>query len=51
MKRREFIALLAGGFHLVVAPDDIIAKTVAALKDTFKVGNVAPGHRPMHRNK
>jgi len=30
--------------HLVVAPDDTIAKTVAALKDTFKVENVAPGH-------
>ena len=36
--------LIAGGFHLVVAPDDTIAKTVAALKDTFKVENVAPGH-------
>jgi metal-dependent hydrolase (beta-lactamase superfamily II) len=38
------IYLIAGGFHLVVAPDDTIAKTVAALKDTFKVENVAPGH-------
>ena len=38
------IHLIAGGFHLVVAPDDTIAKTVAALKDTFKVENVAPGH-------
>ena len=38
------IHLLAGGFHLVVAPDDAIAKMVTALKDTFKVENVAPGH-------
>ncbi len=38
------IQLIAGGFHLVVAPDDVIAKTVTALKDTFKVENVAPGH-------
>ena len=38
------IQLLAGGFHLVVAPDDVIAKAVAALKDTFKVENIAPGH-------
>jgi 7,8-dihydropterin-6-yl-methyl-4-(beta-D-ribofuranosyl)aminobenzene 5'-phosphate synthase len=38
------IRLIAGGFHLVVAPDDVIAKVVAALKDTFKVENVAPGH-------
>jgi 7,8-dihydropterin-6-yl-methyl-4-(beta-D-ribofuranosyl)aminobenzene 5'-phosphate synthase len=38
------IHLIAGGFHLVVAPDDTIAKTVAALKDVFKVENVAPGH-------
>jgi 7,8-dihydropterin-6-yl-methyl-4-(beta-D-ribofuranosyl)aminobenzene 5'-phosphate synthase len=38
------IRLVMGGFHLVVAPDDAIAKVVAALKDTFKVENVAPGH-------
>src|ERR1700675_259722 len=31
------IHLIAGGFHLVVAPDAAIAKAVAALKDTFKV--------------
>src|SRR5438045_3538469 len=31
------IRLIAGGFHLVVAPDEVIAKAVAALKDTFKV--------------
>jgi 7,8-dihydropterin-6-yl-methyl-4-(beta-D-ribofuranosyl)aminobenzene 5'-phosphate synthase len=38
------IHLIAGGFHLVVASDEVIAKAVAALKDTFKVENVAPGH-------
>jgi len=38
------IRLIAGGFHLVVAPDESIAKVVTALKDTFKVENVAPGH-------
>ena len=38
------IRLIAGGFHLVVAPDEAIAKIVTALKDTFKVENVAPGH-------
>ena len=38
------IRLIAGGFHLVVAPDNAIANVVAALKDTFKVENVAPGH-------
>lgn len=38
------IRLVAGGFHLVVAPDDVIAKAVTALKDTFKVESVAPGH-------
>jgi 7,8-dihydropterin-6-yl-methyl-4-(beta-D-ribofuranosyl)aminobenzene 5'-phosphate synthase len=38
------IHLISGGFHLVVAPDDVIAKAVAALKDTFKVESVAPGH-------
>ena len=38
------INLIAGGFHLVVAQDDVIAKAVAALKDVFKVENVAPGH-------
>lgn len=38
------IRLIAGGFHLVVAPDDVIAKAVAALKDRFKVEYIAPGH-------
>jgi 7,8-dihydropterin-6-yl-methyl-4-(beta-D-ribofuranosyl)aminobenzene 5'-phosphate synthase len=38
------IRLITGGFHLVVASDEIIARAVAALKDTFKVENIAPGH-------
>jgi 7,8-dihydropterin-6-yl-methyl-4-(beta-D-ribofuranosyl)aminobenzene 5'-phosphate synthase len=38
------IRLITGGFHLVVASDEVIAKAVAALKDTFKVENIAPGH-------
>jgi 7,8-dihydropterin-6-yl-methyl-4-(beta-D-ribofuranosyl)aminobenzene 5'-phosphate synthase len=38
------ISLIAGGFHLVAAQDDVIAKTVAMLKDAFKVENIAPGH-------
>jgi len=38
------INLVVGGFHLVVAQDEVIAKIVTALKDTFKVENVAPGH-------
>ena len=38
------IHLIAGGFHLVVAPDEMIAKVVTALHDRFKVEHVAPGH-------
>src|SRR6476659_1670407 len=38
------IRLIAGGFHLVVAPNEVITKSVAALRDTFKVENIAPGH-------
>ncbi|MCA6119048.1 MBL fold metallo-hydrolase [Bradyrhizobium sp. WSM 1738] len=38
------IRLIAGGFHLVVASDETIAKAVAALKDGFKVETIAPGH-------
>jgi 7,8-dihydropterin-6-yl-methyl-4-(beta-D-ribofuranosyl)aminobenzene 5'-phosphate synthase len=38
------IQLIAGGFHLVVATDDVVSKVVASLKDAFKVENVAPGH-------
>jgi 7,8-dihydropterin-6-yl-methyl-4-(beta-D-ribofuranosyl)aminobenzene 5'-phosphate synthase len=38
------IHLIAGGFHLVVASDDVVGKVVTSLKDTFKVENIAPGH-------
>ena len=38
------IHLIAGGLHLVVANDQDIQKTVAALHDNFKVEYIAPGH-------
>jgi 7,8-dihydropterin-6-yl-methyl-4-(beta-D-ribofuranosyl)aminobenzene 5'-phosphate synthase len=38
------IRLVVGGFHLVVASDEVIARAVAAVKDNFKVENIAPGH-------
>jgi 7,8-dihydropterin-6-yl-methyl-4-(beta-D-ribofuranosyl)aminobenzene 5'-phosphate synthase len=38
------IHLIAGGFHLLVAPDPDIEKIVTALHDRFKVEYVAPGH-------
>jgi 7,8-dihydropterin-6-yl-methyl-4-(beta-D-ribofuranosyl)aminobenzene 5'-phosphate synthase len=38
------IHLIVGGLHLVAARDDVIARVVTALKDTFKVENIAPGH-------
>ena len=38
------IHIVAGGSHLVIASDDVIAKAVTALKDTFKVESIAPGH-------
>ena len=38
------IHFVAGGFHLVVSKDEEIEKIVTALRDTFKVAYVAPGH-------
>lgn len=38
------IRFIAGGFHLVAAPDAAIDKVVAALHDTYKVERIAPGH-------
>lgn len=38
------IHLVAGGFHLVVSGDEEIASMATALRDTFKVAYVAPGH-------
>jgi 7,8-dihydropterin-6-yl-methyl-4-(beta-D-ribofuranosyl)aminobenzene 5'-phosphate synthase len=40
-KRIHFIA---GGFHLVAAPDDAIAKVATSLHDGWKVDAIAPGH-------
>jgi 7,8-dihydropterin-6-yl-methyl-4-(beta-D-ribofuranosyl)aminobenzene 5'-phosphate synthase len=36
--------LVAGGFHLVASKDEEIEKIVTALRDTYKVAYVAPGH-------
>ena len=38
------IHLIAGGFHLVVAPDPAIEKVATALHDAYKVDYIAPGH-------
>jgi 7,8-dihydropterin-6-yl-methyl-4-(beta-D-ribofuranosyl)aminobenzene 5'-phosphate synthase len=38
------IQLVAGGFHLVVSTDEEIEKIVTALRNTYKVAYVAPGH-------
>src|ERR1700719_3024583 len=38
------IHFIAGGFHLVVAPDPDMERIVSALHDQFKVEYVAPGH-------
>ena len=38
------IHLIAGGFHLVVAPDPVIQKVTSALHDVYKVDYIAPGH-------
>lgn len=43
-KINKKIHLIAGGFHLVVAPDDVIAKVATSLHDTYQVENIAPGH-------
>jgi 7,8-dihydropterin-6-yl-methyl-4-(beta-D-ribofuranosyl)aminobenzene 5'-phosphate synthase len=38
------IHLIVGGFHLVVASDELIAKVVTALNEKYKVEYIAPGH-------
>ena len=43
------IHYVVGGFHLLaapddVAPDDVIAKVTVALKDRWRIENIAPGH-------
>lgn len=44
MKINPRLYLVAGGLHLVVSKDDEIERIVAALRDTYKVAYVAPGH-------
>ena len=44
VKISRHVHLIAGGFHLVVAQDDVIDRVVSALHDTYKVDYVAPGH-------
>jgi 7,8-dihydropterin-6-yl-methyl-4-(beta-D-ribofuranosyl)aminobenzene 5'-phosphate synthase len=36
--------LVIGGFHLVLAPEDEVRRTAAALDEVFKVERVAPAH-------
>jgi len=43
-KIHPHIHVIAGGFHLVVAPDPAIEKVATALHDTYKVDYIAPGH-------
>jgi 7,8-dihydropterin-6-yl-methyl-4-(beta-D-ribofuranosyl)aminobenzene 5'-phosphate synthase len=43
-KINPHIHFIAGGFHLVVAQDPAIAKAATALRDTYKVDYIAPGH-------
>ena len=38
------VQLLAGGLHLVVSKDDEVGRIVDALRDTYKVAYLAPGH-------
>ena len=44
VKINRHVHLIAGGFHLVLAQDDVIDRVVSALHDTYKVDYVAPGH-------
>ncbi len=43
-KINKKIHLVAGGFHLLVAQDDVIAKISTSLRDNWQVANIAPGH-------
>jgi 7,8-dihydropterin-6-yl-methyl-4-(beta-D-ribofuranosyl)aminobenzene 5'-phosphate synthase len=44
VKINPHIHLIVGGFHLVVAQDPAIEKIAVALRDTYKVDYIAPGH-------
>ena len=43
-KINPHIHFIAGGFHLVAAPDPAIGKIAATLHDTYKADFIAPGH-------
>lgn len=43
-KINQRIQFVAGGLHLVVSKDEDIEKIVTALRDTYKVAYIAPGH-------
>src|ERR1700682_4715426 len=43
-KINPHIHFIAGGFHLVVAQDPEIEKVATLLRDSYKVGYIAPGH-------
>jgi len=43
-KINTHIHLIAGGLHLVAAPDSVVGKVVTSLKDKWKVDWIAPGH-------
>ena len=38
------VHMVFGGFHLPAAPDEQIARIATALRDTYEVERVAPGH-------
>lgn len=38
------VYLVAGGFHLVLAPEEEVRRVAVVLDDSFKVQRVAPGH-------
>lgn len=38
------VRLLAGGFHLAPVPDDRITALAGALRERWRIGEVAPGH-------
>ena len=44
VKLDPHIRVVAGGFHLVAAQDAAIETVVGALRDTYKIDFVAPGH-------
>jgi 7,8-dihydropterin-6-yl-methyl-4-(beta-D-ribofuranosyl)aminobenzene 5'-phosphate synthase len=43
-KINPHIHFIAGGFHLLTAPDPVIEEVARALHDTYKVDFIAPGH-------